>query len=293
MKTTKNPVSKISQDTHNKTVGQCQICECTFAVHNGVLVHHGFKRPGDGQIHGDCDGVGEFPYETSCERVKDLVEAHEDLEKNLEWSLHSINSGKVTSCRIKEWDYVSGYSMITVDKTSDPIAFSRALDRLRDGKERDLRDTKARLVHLRERVSSWQLRPLTSLEVYNAAISKEKSEVKEAKAQQKLAKDAKKEETRKKKQELHEKRLAMVVDLSKVLLAFYKAEDFEGAKAWYRKLSATKYTWRYSFGPEQADGSSAHYDTFNVPNNVGLELGLCRVHPNRPAEVIWNHPANV
>lgn len=41
---------------------ECQICEAKFALHNGRMVHHGYKRPGCGFIVGDCMGVGHAPY---------------------------------------------------------------------------------------------------------------------------------------------------------------------------------------------------------------------------------------
>lgn len=41
---------------------ECQICECQQATRNGRMVHHGYKRPGDGYQHGDCYGVGHAPY---------------------------------------------------------------------------------------------------------------------------------------------------------------------------------------------------------------------------------------
>jgi hypothetical protein len=34
------------------------------------MVHHGYERPGDGMIHGDCYGVGYAPFEVSCEGTK-------------------------------------------------------------------------------------------------------------------------------------------------------------------------------------------------------------------------------
>lgn len=59
------------------TVGTCIVCEREIAVreshgngkNNGlpVLVHHGYRRPGDGAIHGDCYAVGLLPHEPSPE----------------------------------------------------------------------------------------------------------------------------------------------------------------------------------------------------------------------------------
>lgn len=65
-------------------IGKCPVCEGDFKlVQSEVepnedvnsthwrMVHHGYKRPGDGFIHGDCFAVGRQPYELSCEATKD------------------------------------------------------------------------------------------------------------------------------------------------------------------------------------------------------------------------------
>ncbi len=49
--------------TAAKTIGFCAICERDIKLKDGRLVHHGYKRPGDGFIHGDCLCVHEEPYE--------------------------------------------------------------------------------------------------------------------------------------------------------------------------------------------------------------------------------------
>ena len=51
-------------------IGNCQICEGDQKLHVGRMVHHGYQRPGDGAIRGDCPGVGQVPYEVSCDLVK-------------------------------------------------------------------------------------------------------------------------------------------------------------------------------------------------------------------------------
>src|SRR4051812_32658676 len=55
---------------NEKVSGTCQACFGAFAVKStsGIesqleMVHHGYKRPGNGYIVGDCWGVGKKPYE--------------------------------------------------------------------------------------------------------------------------------------------------------------------------------------------------------------------------------------
>lgn len=57
-------------DTSTRYIGWCPVCQRDIKVRNGLLVHHGYERPGVGYIIGDCPGVGHEPYETgtgACE----------------------------------------------------------------------------------------------------------------------------------------------------------------------------------------------------------------------------------
>ena len=59
-----NPPKK---ETVTRYVGNCQICERDQKLTVDMkMVHHGYLRPGDGEIHGDCPCVGAEPYEVSC-----------------------------------------------------------------------------------------------------------------------------------------------------------------------------------------------------------------------------------
>ena len=46
-------------------IGLCPVCMNRIKCQGERLVHHGYKRPGDGCIHGDCFGVGREPHELS------------------------------------------------------------------------------------------------------------------------------------------------------------------------------------------------------------------------------------
>lgn len=72
-----NARQRSEEATVARYIGQCQVCEGDFKLLGGRLVHHGYKRPGYGEIVGDCPGVHEPPYEVSCELVKVLLAKHE------------------------------------------------------------------------------------------------------------------------------------------------------------------------------------------------------------------------
>lgn len=51
--------------TSTRYIGFCPVCESDIKVRDGLLVHHGYKRPGHGYIVGDCFGVHRPPHELS------------------------------------------------------------------------------------------------------------------------------------------------------------------------------------------------------------------------------------
>lgn len=73
-----------------KPRAECQICEGTFACHNGCLGHHGYKRPGWGFIVGDCMGVDHKPFPATDalvkyrESLKNYIEGRKNAIKHLE-----------------------------------------------------------------------------------------------------------------------------------------------------------------------------------------------------------------
>lgn len=50
-------------EARERITSECQVCEGRYCTTTGgELVHHGYTRPGDGFIHGDCFGVGYKAY---------------------------------------------------------------------------------------------------------------------------------------------------------------------------------------------------------------------------------------
>lgn len=53
-------------ETSTRYIGWCPVCQRQIKVQDGLLVHHGYKRPGIGAIVGDCFGVNMPPHELSA-----------------------------------------------------------------------------------------------------------------------------------------------------------------------------------------------------------------------------------
>ncbi len=73
------------EKTKTRFLGNCQLCEGDFKLHESKMVHHGYERPGDGYIHGDCPAVGADPYEVSCDLLKKMI-------PGLKWQLENLNA---------------------------------------------------------------------------------------------------------------------------------------------------------------------------------------------------------
>lgn len=59
----------------NEFEGTCQACFHSQVITGSkqTLVLHGYQRPGDGMLRGDCEGHGSLPYELSCDLTKELL----------------------------------------------------------------------------------------------------------------------------------------------------------------------------------------------------------------------------
>jgi len=111
--------------------GTCPICGGIHKLKNdGTLYHHGFQRPGNGYIHGDCFAVGYQPYEVSNKANIDyavVLESH--LMKEQE-TLIFYNSDKCKSLFIMKNQYdkkTQSYKKIIEEITNDMEQWKQVL----------------------------------------------------------------------------------------------------------------------------------------------------------------------
>ena len=132
-------------------VGICQICESEHKLTTDAfpslgifgeahkVVHHGYRRPGHGSIEGDCAGVGEVPFEVSCEatrRYRGSVAAGRALQV---LRLAALRDGEVTELVVRSWQRGAPVETIRVGDSMWP----RELIALEE-------DARAQLAHLPE-----------------------------------------------------------------------------------------------------------------------------------------------
>jgi hypothetical protein len=60
----------------NKDVKTCPCCFRAIAVGSGLMVHHGYRRPGNGEITSSCPGIRFKPLEISPDGLHYMLEGH-------------------------------------------------------------------------------------------------------------------------------------------------------------------------------------------------------------------------
>lgn len=144
----------------------CQICAREIKAKNGIIAHHGFKRPGGGWQTQSCYGARYLPYEVSCDRIPDVIEIVKNYIKNQEeWVVEFLKNPPDELRRERHWgEYVTytrpenfntkealnrgGYSG---DQMYD-LEFTERLHRT----EREIKQAKRDLQTLEERLVNWK-----------------------------------------------------------------------------------------------------------------------------------------
>lgn len=149
-----------------KFLGNCQICEGDFKARKGVMVHHGYKRPGHGYIVGDCPGVAELPYEQSCEIIKgQLVSAKAALGHTSAY-LAKLEAREVTHFTTYRHSHLRG-EMIEKDYAlgvSDVWQFHDAYRVLKQETHSRVKGIESMIARFEARIAAWELKPLRQVE---------------------------------------------------------------------------------------------------------------------------------
>ena len=231
-----------TQETKTRFLGTCPICEGQFKLIPGAntMVHHGYQRPGDGMIHGDCYAVGELAYELSCEvtkKYRGLVEL--SLAKE-EAHLARLKSGTVT-CLTRPEKYKS---LKLVDVCIIELEFPRLFDSKIRESEYKIRTIKGEIERLTRLITNWTLKPVKSFEEAareeQAVRDTRKAEKDAIKARKQAEKDARKAKA----DALQAKRQAVIDDFKAQFLALAEKpltpEIKTEARAVARKISLKK-----------------------------------------------------
>lgn len=141
-------------------VGTCGVCEREISVRDNVLVHHGYQRPGDGQIYGDCFGVGYPPLERSTQASINYRATRQREATQLTSIISALKNGETIV--VQRPTYMRGpESLMTfVAGVTDLEHFRTAVDsEIRDLKGRkDLAESEIR--RMDRLIAEWKLEEL-------------------------------------------------------------------------------------------------------------------------------------
>jgi hypothetical protein len=230
-----------STETVTRHVGFCALCERDIKLHGGKLVHHGYQRPGDGYIHGDCPLVHAAPYEVTADTLVPYVQGWKDEAKRAGKRAADLKAGRITTLERTE---MQGYGratkrvVIVVDKATAnswdwDAALRMAVYAAEQRKETALREAE----RLEKWIAGWATRAFKAPRTVEEMANAEKAVRDAAKAERaaaKAARDAKKAATAAKQQALADRRQAAqvaIVESTRALAARVEAGESLAALA--------------------------------------------------------------
>lgn len=181
-------------------IGNCPCCEGDFKLNGGKLVHHGYLRPGDGYIHGDCFSVGLTPHETSPDTAKAYLKALKNIEANLVRALEDLP--KVEMFLVEKRKVVDGRYVMMRGRYETFLFEMKKAETPKydwDSKMRSeihriqsqLDMVRLDVVRVQNHVDTWVLKPIRTFE---EEVEKKQAEVKARKAEKAEQKRIKAEE---------------------------------------------------------------------------------------------------
>ncbi len=245
---------KTTTETATRFIGNCQLCEADQKVNHGLMVHHGYRRPGDGYIFGDCPGVHVAPYEVSCEAIKSWKVQMETQLGNQKVYLARLQNGEVQSFIEGERTHVAAGryedKMVTYDHATTPKYKWESLLRSRIwNAERNVRATEATITRCAERIAAWTAKPVRTIEEEKVMMDMAKAERSVVVAARRAAKEAKQAATKAKQAALEARRQAIREDFIARFRALSETEEsLERTNAAGRlanEMTKTKYSFLY------------------------------------------------
>jgi hypothetical protein len=235
--------------TVTRFVGHCQICEGEFKLtSDNRMVHHGYKRPGHGNIVGDCMAVGEPAYEQSCEFLKVYTVRLRDRLAETEARLARLVAGEIKSLskNVRVRLGAGRYEYQLVEVREGEVDFPQVLKVAIANVESDIRFIKMDLARCESRIATWVALPVRTVEELEREVQLDKDARKAAKDAARAKKQAKKDETKAKQDALKAKRDAIQAEFVAKFVALANSPESlvdrqKAALEIVRTLSAKKY----------------------------------------------------
>jgi len=226
-------------ETVTRLLGRCQICEreqklTTTEPH--LLVLHGYKRPGWGEVVGSCFGVGAQPYEVAFDRLVEYLPVLHNHGAMLQKLIGRL-SQKIES--LKGFDFPS-------DEYSERYKL-----------EMDLEATNNQLWHLgkdiarvENRISNWKPSRIRSFEEIAADVRAKKESSAAERYAARSAKEEKIAATKAKQADLAARRHAIVESFRSQFIELAQRGDVVSAHKLYNEMMKKKYSFFNSYPRE-------------------------------------------
>ncbi len=135
-------------------VGTCQICEGEHVVRSGLVVLHGYNRPGFGYVVGSCYGVSEKPFEVSCDALVRWIAELGRIRAGRATSL--VNLATATEATVERYTGKgrTGYELVTI--TPADTQFERTIAQMRSKLESEIMYIGQDIARHTARVTSWK-----------------------------------------------------------------------------------------------------------------------------------------
>jgi len=162
--------------TATRYVGRCGVCEGDFKLTHSskspsvdspgfVLVHHGYKRPGDGAIHGDCFAVGMVPLEISTAPTEQYLALVDQQLADHQRHLEQLESGEIRELRKQvgrgTWGAPLEFKVLT---PADGWAFKDELRSRISATKYRIQNLNREAARLETLVQNWVRRPVRTIE---------------------------------------------------------------------------------------------------------------------------------
>lgn len=161
-----------SNTTKTRYIGFCPVCERYIKCHHvrgkHVLVHHGYERPGEGYIVGDCFGVGHEPHEVSPALAQLYIE---ELQRSLSWLNEKLEEVPFLTTRT-----FTDHNRKVQTITRDDFGWGRHLDQYKYDLEYRLKETQRDLKRMERHVETWQPLPMKTVEEEMEQVQRQKQE---------------------------------------------------------------------------------------------------------------------
>jgi hypothetical protein len=158
----KAETAKVEAVAAEKAAKNIKTCPCCFGeyVAKPGMVHHGYTRPGDGTIYGDCFGVSYLPYEESCEGTIALSDALQNRLPAMKSYLAKLQAGEVTELTIQKQDMAAWNKYGARRYTSEVITaedkrFAETLRAQTSKKAAEIQQVERDLAFLTNKINTW------------------------------------------------------------------------------------------------------------------------------------------